>query len=113
MKKRFVIVAVMIIATAFVSCKQKEAPKEEAPCEVKKVITIEHLQKAIKGETDASVKYATISTEAAKKKMPNTANMFAAASAAEAVHIANHQNALKQLGETYEYTAEAPVLNAD
>ena len=86
--KRAVQLTIFIAAmTAFVSC----ADKHEN--------TIINLQMAITGETNASAAYQAFAEKAAAEGHRNIANMFRAAAAAENLHVRNHNDILKGLGE--------------
>ena len=74
--------------------------------------TIENLKAAISGETNASANYKAYSAKAAQEGLVNISKMFAAASAAEAIHIKNHNAVLTKLGqEVFSVTPEAPKVN--
>ena len=102
MKKIFKLTVLFVaIAAVAVSC---ASPKPK---------TIENLKAAIAGETDASAKYKAFSAKAAEEGYYNIAKMFAAASAAEAVHIKNHNDALVEMGEEpFAPTAKEPEVNS-
>lgn len=86
--------AVLAAAVAFTSCSKPEK-------------TIENLKTAATGEANASAKYAAFSAQAAKDSLPKIAAMFAATSAAEAIHSANHIAELSKLGVTFTPTVDA------
>ena len=65
----------------------------------KPVKTIENLKAAITGESNASATYQAFSAKAAQEGYANIAKMFAAASAAETIHVRNHNAVLAKLGE--------------
>lgn len=67
-------------------------------CGSKPEKTIENLKAAVTGESNASAKYAKFAEKAAADSMFNVAAMFRATSKAEAIHAANHQAILKELG---------------
>ena len=102
--KRIIQLSVVCIAVVaiFVSC---GSPKPEK--------TIENLKAAIKGETNASATYQAFSGKAAEDGYPNISKMFAAASAAEAIHVKNHNAVLAKLGEeACTPTADTPKVSA-
>jgi len=97
MKKIFKTTALLIaVAVIAVSC---GSPSQEK--------TIKSLREAITGETGASAKYQAFSIKAAEEGYYNIATMFAAASAAEAIHVSNHNAVLVKLGEEI----FVPVIN--
>ena len=74
--------------------------------------TVENLKAAISGETDASAKYQAFSAKAAEDGYYNIAKMFAAASAAEAIHIKNHNDVLAEMDEEqFNPVAKTPEVN--
>ena len=77
-----------LITVATVSCSSGKPEK-----------TIENLKAAITGESNASATYQAYSAKAAQEGYANIAKMFAAASAAEAIHVKNHNAVLSKLGE--------------
>ena len=54
--------------------------------------TIENLKAAITGESTASATYAAYAAKAAQEGQPLIQKLFEAASKAESVHAANHNN---------------------
>ena len=89
---------ILLVAVLCVSCSQQKPVK-----------SIENLKKAITGETAANAKYTLFSKIAQNEGYPNISKLFAAAAAAEAVHIKNHNAALVKLGEK-EYVAPVPEI---
>lgn len=77
----------------------------------KPVKTIENLKSAIQGETNANAKYSEFSKKATKEGYLNISKMFAATSAAEAVHIKNHKAVLTKLGEIFDTTPESTKID--
>ena len=88
--KKIIYFAALLIAVAVVtvSCSGSKPVK-----------TIENLKAAITGESNASATYQAFSAQAAQEGFPNIAKMFAAASAAETIHVKNHNAVLAKLGE--------------
>jgi rubrerythrin len=64
--------------------------------------TIENLQAAFAGESQASRKYTYFAEKADKEGYPQIARLFRAASEAETVHARNHLNVLNGIGTTAE-----------
>ena len=89
-------------------------------CASPKLKTIENLKAAITGETGASAGYQAFSAKAAEEGYYNIAKMFAAASAAEAIHVRNHNAVLVSMDEeafnpvagTLEVNSTIPNLEA-
>ena len=93
----FVAIAIVIVSCA--------SPKPQQ--------TIDNLKAAITGETGASANYQAFSANAAESGYYNIAKMFAAASAAEAIHVRNHNAVLVKLDEEEFYPiAATPAVNS-
>lgn len=60
--------------------------------------TIENLQAAFKGETNASARYAAFAKKADAEGYPQIAVLFRAASMAEGIHAQNHKVVLEEMG---------------
>lgn len=67
-------------------------------CTPKHDKTVANLKAAIDGEATASAKYAAFAEQAAKDSLFAVEALFKATSAAEAIHIKNHQEVLASLG---------------
>ncbi|MEG1553710.1 MAG: ferritin family protein [Rikenellaceae bacterium] len=101
MKKILLFVAVATLSVMMVSCK---AAKPEQ--------TIANLKEAITGESNASAKYAAFSERAAQDSLMNISKLFAATSAAEAIHAKNHMAVLNKLGDSMEVVIETVVADS-
>lgn len=60
--------------------------------------TIDNLQAAFNGESNASAKYAAYAEKADKEGFPSVASLFRAASKAEMIHAETHAGVIKGLG---------------
>ena len=102
MKRMFQLTTLFVaIAAVVVSC---ASPKPK---------TIENLKAAITGETGASASYQAFSAKAAEEGYYNIAKMFAAASAAEAIHVRNHNAVLVAMDEeAFNPVAATPEVNS-
>ncbi len=60
--------------------------------------TLENLQAAFNGESNASVKYAAFAKKADAEGYHQVASLFRAASRAEQIHAANHARVIRKLG---------------
>jgi len=103
MKNVFKLTVLFVAVFAFaVSCGSSKAQQ-----------TVENLKAAITGETNASAKYQAFSVKAAEEGYPSIASMFAAASAAEAIHVKNHNAVLvKMEEEAFNPIPDTPTVNA-
>ncbi len=116
--KTKLIIPVILIASCiiFISCNNNDAANAEMkpPTETKstestekpvntdeaKAKTIENMQAAFKGETNASATYAAFSKKANEEGYKEIAMLFKAASMAENIHAQNHKVVLEELGVT-------------
>jgi rubrerythrin len=106
--KKLLLIFVAIATLACFSacnCNKKACTSDEV------IPTNENLKTAIIGESNASAKYALISEEALNQGQTGIAAMFAAASAAEKIHVQNHTLALNDLGEAIEVEVEPQIGN--
>lgn len=74
----------------------KEAPA--APDAAKLAKTLDCLQKAYNGESNATEKYAAFATKADEEGFHQVASLFRAASKAEKFHVGNHAQVIEKLG---------------
>jgi len=84
--------------------------------------TIDNLKEAFAGESQASQKYRAFALQAELDDLPNIAQLFRAASAAECIHAGGHLQAMDGVattaenlkaaiaGETHEFTAMYPPM---
>lgn len=66
--------------------------------EAAKTKTIENLQAAFKGETNASARYAAFAKKADEEGQKQIAALFRAASMAEGIHAQNHKIVIEEMG---------------
>jgi len=102
--KRIIQLTTLFVAVAVVvsSCASPKTKK-----------TVENLKAAITGETGASAKYEAFSAKATEEGYYNIAKMFAAAAAAEAIHIKKHNAVLVLMGEEpFTPPIKAPEVNS-
>ncbi len=70
--------------------------------------TIENLQTAFNGESNARAKYLVYAAQADKEGYLAVASLFRAAADAEGIHAANHAVVIKKMGETPVAKIETP-----
>lgn len=70
--------------------------------QIKPVKTVEDLKASVKGETNASIRYAAFAQKARQEKHESIAMLFDAAAKAESIHATNHLKVLESLGEKME-----------
>ncbi len=74
--------------------------------------TLENLQAAFNGESNAQARYLAFATKADQETYGEVASLFRAAAKAEGLHAANHAVVIKKLGGTPEAKIEAPVVGS-
>ena len=74
--------------------------------------TLENMQAAFNGESNAHARYLAFATEADKEGYGEVASLFRAAARAEAIHASNHAAVIKELGATPNAKIDAPVVKA-
>ncbi len=74
--------------------------------------TLENLQAAFNGESNANARYTAFAEKANQEGYGEVASLFRAAANAEAVHATNHAVVIKKLGGTPEAKIVTPVVNS-
>ncbi len=74
--------------------------------------TLENLQAAFNGESNAQARYLAFATKADQETYGEVASLFRAAAKAEGLHAANHAVVIKKLGGTPEAKIETPVVGS-
>ncbi len=74
--------------------------------------TLENLQAAYNGESNAHARYLAFAGKAAEEGYGEVASLFRAAARAEEIHASNHAAVIKELGGTPQAKVEAPVVKS-
>jgi rubrerythrin len=74
--------------------------------------TLENLQAAFNGESNAHARYLAFAAKADQEGYGEVGSLFRAAAKAEEVHAANHAVVIKRLGATPEAKIETPVVSS-
>lgn len=83
----------------------------EAP-DLKVGTTLENLQAAFNGESNAHAKYLVFAKKAEEEGMTPVASLFRAAAKAEEIHAANHKKVIESMGGRAEATIEKPEVKS-
>ncbi len=86
-------------------------PAASAPVSVEKA-TLDNLQAAFNGETNAHARYLAFAKKADEEKYGKAATLFRAAARAEQVHFERHAKVIKELGATPAAKIETPVVKS-
>ncbi len=74
--------------------------------------TIQDLQAAFTGESNAAVRYAAFAAKADQEGFAQAASLFRAAARAEQIHAANHAKVLKELGAEAKAEKQQPQVGS-
>lgn len=74
--------------------------------------TLQNLQAAFNGESNAHARYLAFATNADKEGYPQAASLFRAAARAEEIHAANHAVVIKKMGGTPEAKIDTPDVKS-
>lgn len=80
--------------------------------EVHATTTLENMQVAYNGESNAHAKYLAFAQQADKEGYPDAANLFRAAARAEQIHAANHAEVIRNLGGEPKAAMESPDVKS-
>jgi rubrerythrin len=75
-------------------------------------VTLDNLQTAYNGESNARAKYVAFAMQADKDGYPSVASLFRAAADAEGIHAANHAVVIKKMGGSPEAKIGTPVVKS-
>lgn len=124
-KKNLVSIAAATLgAFSLVGCNQSQTPvaNVDSPAPTQSATsptsaanespTLQNLQKAYNGESNAHVMYLAFSKKADEEGYKGVASLFRAAAAAEAIHRDNHAKVIKDLGATPKSTITTPEVKS-
>ena len=97
MKSRFLLIAVFVVAASLMATA---------------ATTLDNLQAAYNGESNAHAKYLAFAQKADAEGYPQAASLFRAAARAEEIHAANHAFVIKKLGGTPAAKIEKPEVKS-
>ncbi|HEV2116865.1 MAG TPA: ferritin family protein [Terriglobales bacterium] len=97
-----ILLAIIVMGLAAVTALATDAP-------FKAGTTLENLQAAFNGESNAHARYLAFAQQADKEGYGKAASLFRAAAKAEEIHARNHANVIKKMGGTPEAKIETPV----
>lgn len=100
--------AALLAGTAFAG-ENKPAAKPAAKAET---TTLENLQTAFNGESNAKAKYEAFAAKAETEGYLGVASLFKAAALSESIHAAKHAKAIEALGGTPKADVKAPEVKS-
>lgn len=74
--------------------------------------TLENLQSAYNGESNAHAKYLAYAEKARAEGYPKVATLFTAAARSEAIHAANHAEVIRNMGAKPEADVQVPAVGS-
>ncbi len=103
-KKQLFALSALVLMAGTVCAGEKAAPaKPEAT-------TLENLQAAFNGESNAKVRYEAFAVKADAEGYAGVAGLFRAAALSESIHAAKHAKAIEALGAVAKADMKAPVV---
>ncbi|BAZ44014.1 rubrerythrin [Chondrocystis sp. NIES-4102] len=112
----------LITSLSLVSCSKPQSPEaniQSSPSAKANLVsnkqdspTLENLQKAYNGESNAHVMYLEFAKKADEEGYKEVANLFRAAAAAEAIHRDNHAKVIKEMGATPKNNITTPEVKS-
>jgi rubrerythrin len=106
MRKLICAVAALVVLTAAASSAAPAAPAIQVGS------TLENLQAAYNGESNAHAKYLAFAQKAAQEGYGEIASLFRAAARAEQIHAGNHAAIIKKLGGAPQAKIQAPTVKS-
>lgn len=103
-----IITALAVAAVILLASHGFETRTAAAPSSAAK--TIENLQAAFNGESNANAKYLAFAKKADEEGYKKVASLFRAAARAEAIHFANHAEVIRKLGGTPTADIKSPEI---
>ncbi len=100
--------ALMVTAAAYAQDKQ-DTEKEKPNVEKKEASTLDNLQAAYNGESNARAKYVAYAKKADEEGYGGVASLFRAAARAEEVHANAHAEVIKKMGATPKMELKTPT----
>ena len=98
------------LAACLVSALAMTAVAQEKPAEAAKKSTLDNLQAAFNGESNANAMYTAFAKKADEEGYGQVASLFRAAAKAEDIHAKNHAEVIKKLGATPKADVKAPEV---
>ena len=99
------LLAIMALALAVSTALAADTP-------IKAGTTLENLQAAFNGESNAHARYLAFAQQADKEGYGKAASLFRAAAKAEEIHARNHAEVIKKMGGTPEAKIETPDVKS-
>jgi rubrerythrin len=105
-KNMLLCAAVFALMAGTVSAAETKAPAKPA------ATTLENLQTAYNGESNAKIKYEAFAAKAEKEGYLGVAGLFRAAALSESIHAAKHAKAIEALGAVAQAAVTNPVVRS-
>ena len=99
------LMAIIVLGLAVATARAADTPLQAGT-------TLENLQAAFNGESNAHARYLAFAQQADKEGYGKAASLFRAAAKAEEIHARNHAEVIKKLGGTPEAKIETPQVKS-
>lgn len=106
--RRFILVPLVFLATLTLIAPPAQAAEPGAAA--LRAVTLDNLQTAYNGESNARARYLAFAAQAEADGYPVVASLFRAAADAEGIHAANHAVVIRQMGAEPAATIEKAVV---
>jgi rubrerythrin len=103
-KKQLFALSALVLMAGTVCAGEKSAPAKPEPT------TLENLQTAFNGESNAKARYEAFAAKADAEGYAGVAGLFRAASLSESIHAAKHAKAIEALGAVAKADVKAPKV---
>ena len=100
----------LMFAAAAVMCGTVYAADAKAPVKKPEATTLENLQAAFSGESNAKARYEAFAVKADAEGYLGVAGLFRAAALSESIHAVKHAKAIEALGGVAKADMKAPVV---
>jgi len=104
--KQYLLAAALAVLSGSVSAAEQKTVQPKAAA-----TTLENLQTAFNGESNAKVKYEAFAAKAEAEGYLGVAGLFRAAALAEGIHAAKHAKAIEALGGVPKADIKSPVVS--
>src|SRR5579872_2421096 len=103
-------VVVVLMAAVAGAAQTKPAAKAGMTIQELQALTLQNLQAAYNGESNAHVKYLAFAQKADEEGYHGVGSLFRATARAEQIHLTNHAAVIREMGAEPQATIKTPVV---
>lgn len=117
LRQTLALAAMLVLVLWTASCGTAPTGNPAAPTQVAQsgpvaMATVDNLQAAFDGESNAAAKYAAFAVEADSKGFARTGSLFRAAGQAEEIHARNHADVIRKMGAEPKAVLKTPEVGS-